>query len=500
MLDILLRPFLEFVPSFIRDDLDILNKLPTTIAQTCIFATFDVVGLYSNIDNNLGLKAIDYWLTTFNNILHSRFCKEFVLNILHFVLTNNIFLFNDKHFLQVSGVAMGTKMAPTYANLVMAYLEVQLYKNLENSESLQYANYVKENWKRYIDDGFIIWDNQIGNIETFHNYLNNLHHSITFTKVVSQKQIAFLDILIINNNNNVITDIFYKPTDTHSYLHFNSCHKKHIKLNIPYNLARRICTIVNNCELKEVRLKELECFLFNRNYPLNIIKQGIKKALNIPVQQLRNNSTSHNNKDNILTFVKTHNPNNPNITHHIYNNLPYLTQSNIMDKVLSNTKIITSNRQSKNIKHMLCTFKYKSKGNNQIFQVNKCAVTKCKVCPVIIEDQVYKFKNGQSFFIKDNMSCTSENLLYVLRCNNCKEEYIGQTSDTLRHRMTVHRQHITHQHYRVLYVSNHIASCGDNVSYSVFPFYKFRNNDNLYRNYMEKHFILKFKPLLNRAI
>ena len=46
------------------------------------------------------------------------------------VLTKNNFDFNGKHYLQVGGTAMGTRVAPTYANLLMASLdESKLYNN-----------------------------------------------------------------------------------------------------------------------------------------------------------------------------------------------------------------------------------------------------------------------------------------------------------------------------------------------------------------------------------
>ena len=46
----------------------------------------------------------------------------------------------------------------------------------------------------------------------------------------------------------------------------------------------------------------------------------------------------------------------------------------------------------------------------------------------------------------------------VIQCGGCGEEYIGETGDTLRHRMTLHRQHIRHSNVRKLFVSEHIAN------------------------------------------
>ena len=42
------------------------------------------------------------------------------------ILTMNNFSFNDNHYLQIHGTAMGTKMAPSYANLFLGFFEATL--------------------------------------------------------------------------------------------------------------------------------------------------------------------------------------------------------------------------------------------------------------------------------------------------------------------------------------------------------------------------------------
>ena len=39
------------------------------------------------------------------------------------ILKNNLFVFDDKQYLQINATAMGTKMVPTYANIFMNYVE-----------------------------------------------------------------------------------------------------------------------------------------------------------------------------------------------------------------------------------------------------------------------------------------------------------------------------------------------------------------------------------------
>ena len=49
-----------------------------------------------------------------------------LLELLKIVKHKNNFQFNRKHYLQIGGTAMGTRVAPSYANLFMAYLEQKL--------------------------------------------------------------------------------------------------------------------------------------------------------------------------------------------------------------------------------------------------------------------------------------------------------------------------------------------------------------------------------------
>ena len=39
------------------------------------------------------------------------------------ILNNNSFQFDNINYIQILGTAMGTKMAPTYTTLTLAYLE-----------------------------------------------------------------------------------------------------------------------------------------------------------------------------------------------------------------------------------------------------------------------------------------------------------------------------------------------------------------------------------------
>ena len=111
--------------------------------------------------------------------------------------------------------------------------------------------------------------------------------------------------------NNIWIDIFYKKTDTRRCVPFNCCHPKQCKNNIPFILARRICTIMENSEVRKERLDELKKVLYSHEYPQNLIQEAIRKATSIPIENLRTSKAETDS--NNLAFVTAFNPNNKNV-------------------------------------------------------------------------------------------------------------------------------------------------------------------------------------------
>ena len=87
-------------------------------------------------------------------------------------------------------------------------------------------------------------------------------------------------------------------------------------------------------------------------------------------------------------------------------------------EILDTTKIIKSQRQSKNLKRILTsTF-----GENTAQRVTKCNYKRCKICNIIIEGKFSTSKNPEmKFKINKNLSCNSKNVVYIIECSKCKE-------------------------------------------------------------------------------
>lgn len=406
------------------------------------------------------------------------------------ILKNNNFIFNQENFIQTKGTAMGTRFAPSYATLVLGYLEIKLEQILKEKFGKNIAEKIIEKYRRYLDDVFLIWNTENGSLEIFHNILNELHADIKFTNDCSGNKINFLDVELEIKQNYIITDVYYKKTDSWQYLDFKSNHPRHIKTNIPYNLARRLCMIINNTEILNKRLNELKNVLLNRNYPEKLIENGINKAKNIQKEILLKDNIE-NKEENIIPLIQTYNPNYQNQFSNAKNAIISLSHTN---PKIKNVKFIKSYRQPKNLKRILTQEKKqpeKSPG------VEKCNNKRCKICEIIITKNNFNFK-GEVFKIKHTMDCTVKNCIYVLQCNGCKEYYIGETSD-FRFRMNNHLSHIKNN--IGLDVSKHVNRCTRDITkkISIMPIYKVLREDEFYRKAMEHYFIEKFKPKLNKS-
>ena len=86
-------------------------------------------------------------------------------------------------------------------------------------------------------------------------------------------------------------------------------------------------------------------------------------------------------------------------------------------------------------------------------------------------------------------------MINVILCENCKEEYIGCTQ-SLNHRVALHKSNIKLQHNRNLFVSKHIFQCS-NGNFKIMPIYQTDDFSNI--TLKEQYFIDKFKPSLNRT-
>ena len=187
----------------------------------------DFTSLYTSILHTDGLKTVKYFL---NTRISPSINTDTRVRLIELVLTLNSFGFAGEFFDQISGAAMGTKMGLSYACLFMGYLETQI----QNTYQVHYY--------RYIDDGIGITTLSTEELNSYINFVKQLHPSISFTSVISATSVNFLDIKITLRDDSLHSSVYYKPTDSHSYLTYTSSHPISCKRSITCSLAKTIQT------------------------------------------------------------------------------------------------------------------------------------------------------------------------------------------------------------------------------------------------------------------
>ena len=97
-----------------------------------------------------------------------QFKKNFLITLLTQVLKLNVFEFGLRLFAQKIGTAMGTRLAPVFANLFMAMID---NLTLAIDEFRRFIAF----YKRFIDDIFIIWTGTEEDFIKFMTKINTLH-------------------------------------------------------------------------------------------------------------------------------------------------------------------------------------------------------------------------------------------------------------------------------------------------------------------------------------
>ena len=228
-LDKIMAPIVRSLPSYVKDSQHALQIFRdfNFLGEDKLIFTMDITSLYTVIPNDEGLLALKHF---FDLRTVKEPSSETLLRLAELVLTLNCFSFADSYFKQINGVAMGTKMGPSYANLFVGYVEHKFFN--------QYNGPKPELYRRYIDDCIGATSSSREDLNQFITAVNSFHPALKYTWEISDTSLAFLDIKVSIEGNGLCTSVYYKPTDSHSYLLYSSstsitCREFHSLFSVP---------------------------------------------------------------------------------------------------------------------------------------------------------------------------------------------------------------------------------------------------------------------------
>ena len=438
----ILGPLVPLQESYVKDDLDFIKQLPRQLDYEAVLFTCDIVSLYTSIPHDLGVEAIDYWIQHHRDKIADRFTRNFIIESIIFILKNNNFHFDRNYFHQLDGTGMGVDFAGNYACLCIGYLEkVKLFGLHITSRFIpEDISLIMIAFLRYVDDGFMFWPAHL-DVNVFVQLLSMLHPKIHYTidKGLIEngsQSINFLDVKItLHNGKRIETELYYKETNNHCYLEYDSFHPDHVKDDIPYSFFKKIIVFTSDSKKEKIETNKMRNWLYKSGYPKHIVDRKLHNA------RLQGPSNDPKMKKEKIPFV-TQNCSNYS-TKSVVKKFNLLVENCPDDNTKSFFKdksIIQGLRQPKNILRQLTSARFvtdipPSKPNGNC----KCVDKRCKICAqYLVECNEVIGSNGVIWKIPSHITCQSKMVLYFLVCSGCNRySNVGKTN-VLRKRTNLH--------------------------------------------------------------
>ncbi|XP_069172811.1 uncharacterized protein [Procambarus clarkii] len=145
--------------------------------------------------------------------------------ILH-IMRDTILTFDNNTSRQIKGTAIGVSSSVAIAEIfVHVFFESQRTR-YQGRPPIYY---------RYIDDIFGIMIGPPENLSAFHTWANSIHPNLRFTMEHNARDLSFLDTTISINTatRRLETKAYYKSTNLHTYLQYDSSHLLPLKNSFP---------------------------------------------------------------------------------------------------------------------------------------------------------------------------------------------------------------------------------------------------------------------------
>lgn len=320
----LFKNITKFKPKYgIKNSVELTKALKEKeIPENCVLVSFDVSNMFSNIPpedcKHLCLELLDK--ANINVLI-----KNELIDALDLCLSQNYCQYDNKFYIQNSGLAMGAPLSPLLADIFMSHVEEVIMSSHEAK------NYIKF-WYRYVDDVLACFTGTRRQLSKFLNFINNIHPNINFT-VETEKdgKINFLDLTLSHNETSISFDIYRKPTFTDITISNQSFSPKSHKLAAYNSMIHRALSIPLSEEQLKIELNTIIKIGYNNGYSVKTIQQLIsKKQLKFAYYSIYPNIKEVNNKKYVsLTYYGRISENIANILSHHDLTVSFKSQSKL---------------------------------------------------------------------------------------------------------------------------------------------------------------------------
>jgi hypothetical protein len=275
-LDKYLKSYLSHFPWILKDTPSFIRAVEGRLFPAGSFLmSFDVENMYGSMDISETVSRVMAVIRKEGRMPQEK--STLLKSLLKFVLRNNYVGYRGHTFHQKSGIAMGTPMAPTVANLFMADIESQYFDQEVYSQFMS-------NFFRYIDDGMMIWqwDEYLAKA-----FLFALGHETPSIKLTSAKgmRLPYLDLWVslvpsgVGDKLKIHLEPYEKPMNLHIYSDPESYYPHKYIFNWIGGENIRLIRNSSNHVVHDEAINRFREYLTRRNYPKDEVQaQLVKKS------------------------------------------------------------------------------------------------------------------------------------------------------------------------------------------------------------------------------
>lgn len=354
-------------------------------------------------------------------------------------MNNNYFWYEGDFYAQTKGVAMGTKYAPSVANLFMSkWEEEDLFRRTRTE---------MEFYRRDIDDIFMIWSGTEESLKKFLEDINHNRYGIKFTGDWNKELVNYLDLQIFKNNNRLDTRTFFKETDRNGYIPTRSCHHPKWIGNMPKGQLmrmRRNCSSITDFERQaDVLIKRFTDKGYEKK-EMDRLKEQVKNMDRSSLLHKKERNT-HNVAE--FAFLTGFNRQYKQLENIFKKHWPILKSDRTLGELLPKGPRFIY-RRAPNIRNRLVHNVVNPLRKTDLFPELK-GFFRCRKCLPCRESRPQeKRKNsfiststGKEYKINQLITCTSTHVTYVIECP-CRYQYVGRTTRPLWVRIREHINNI----------------------------------------------------------
>ena len=193
--------------------------------------SLDVDSLFTNIPLEETINICTNLLYNNEDVIEGINKSEFK-NLLSLATQESYFIFNDVLYKQKDGVAMGSPLGPTMANVFLSFYEVKWLEQCPKEFKPAF-------YRRYVDDIFVLFESA-EHLSKFRDYFNTRHPNMSFSfEQEKNGKLSFLDVEVSREKGKFVTTVYRKPTFSGVYTHFESFLPTVYKFGMVYTLVYR---------------------------------------------------------------------------------------------------------------------------------------------------------------------------------------------------------------------------------------------------------------------